>query len=458
MKILYLDCFSGISGDMFLGAMLDLGLDLSVLQAEIAKLQLPESLALKARREERCGIAGVKFDVVIPEHDHHSHDSGHHDHSHSHEHDHGHECGHHHHDHHECNDSSHHHGHGHQQHDHSHEHGHHHHVHGRTYADIRALINQSRLSISVKGRALAIFKRVAEAEAKIHGKNINTVHFHEVGALDSIADIVGAAVAVEHLQISGVEASPLVEGSGSVHCAHGHFPLPAPATLEILRGIPLKQINLPHELITPTGAAILAELCTSFSGLSGLAVEKIGYGLGSRNFPDRPNVLRAMIGNKTVENETGSSAESNQDQVLVIESNLDDATGEELGHLAERLAQAGAFDVSFIPMTMKKNRPGHLLQVIAPTSVQDQLIRLLFNHSPSFGLRIQKTDRFILDRQIITVDSTHGPIRVKVGHWEGRPVQIHPEYEDCHQASLKSGRPLREIIEEAKTAASEKVR
>jgi len=299
--------------------------------------------------------------------------------------------------------------------------------------------------------ALAIFHRIAVAEAKIHGKTIADVHFHEVGALDSIVDIVGAAVAIEQMGITRVESSPLVEGIGSVQCAHGRFPLPAPATLEILHGVPLRQIEVDHELITPTGAAILAELVTSFNGLNDFTTEKIGYGLGSRNFPDRPNVLRALLGSQA----SGTVHES-RDQVLVLETNLDDATGEELGHLAEVLTQAGVHDVSFAPLAMKKNRPGHLLQVIAPLDMQDKLTKIIFSHSPTFGLRIQIMDRVKLVRAMKTVETPYGAVGVKVGSWEGSEVQIHPEYEDCHRIALAAGVALTDVIREAKNEALKK--
>jgi uncharacterized protein (TIGR00299 family) protein len=251
--------------------------------------------------------------------------------------------------------------------------------------------------------------------------------------------------------ITRVEASPLVEGIGSIQCAHGTFPLPAPATLEILKGIPLRQIHVHHELITPTGAALLAELATSFTGLKDFTTDRIGYGLGSRNLHDRPNALRALLGTRAVVSDSES-----RDQVLVLESNLDDVTGEELGHLAELLAQAGAYDVSFSPLTMKKNRPGHLLRVIAPTSLQDELIRLIFSQSPAFGLRVQKTDRVKLAREIRTVKTPFGPVRVKIGRWEGIQVRVHPEYEDCHRLALEAGVPLSDVIQAARNTDPEK--
>lgn len=421
---------------MFLGAMIDLGFDLEILKAELGKLHLHEEIRLQSKRGQRGSIAGIKFDAVLPEQDEPGHSQNHsrghaqshgEHHSHARTHDHG-------------------------DHDHGHSHAHgHDHSHGRSYADIRRLISHSHLSEKVKTLALSIFHRIAVAEAKIHGKTTDDVHFHEVGALDSVVDIIGAAVAVEALGITAVEASPLVEGTGSIQCAHGRFPLPAPATLEILKGIPLRQIDVPHELITPTGAAILAELAQSFSGLSHFRTEKVGYGLGSRNLPDRPNVLRALLGTRA---SLPGTEEESKDQVLVLESNLDDATGEELGHLAGLLSDAGALDVSFAPLIMKKNRPGHLLQVIAPPSLQDELVRLIFSHSPAFGLRLQKTERVKLAREIKTVETAYGPVRVKVGSWEGKQIRVHPEYEDCRGLAVRAGVSLNEVIQAAKHAAA----
>lgn len=321
MKTLYLDCISGISGDMTVGALIDLGVKPSALEWEIEKLNLGH-FHMHYDRAKRQDIEGVKFDIHggathgegcgHKEHDHgHSHDEKHshehthadghthshdHDHSGEHKHEHGEHCDH-------CHGHSHEHSHG-DEHSHSHEHDHGHdhdhdhgHEHGRTHKEIKALISASDLSEGVKKRALSIFNRIAIAEAKIHGMSADDVHFHEVGALDSIADIVLSCVGIEALGVERVVCSPLKDGHGSVKCAHGIFPVPAPATLEILRGIPLGQLDIPHELITPTGAAIVAEFAESFGLMPTMTVEKIGYGLGTRELKDRPNVLRAVLGN-----------------------------------------------------------------------------------------------------------------------------------------------------------------
>jgi pyridinium-3,5-bisthiocarboxylic acid mononucleotide nickel chelatase len=313
MKTLYLDCISGISGDMTVGALIDLGVKPSALEWEIEKLNLGH-FHMHFDRAKRKDIEGVKFDIHGGETCGHDHDHDHgHDHEHAHDHEHTHADGHtHSHDHDHKNEHSHGeeccgHDHSHDAHSHSHSHDHDHghlhshghdhgHVHGRTHKEIKALISASELSDEVKKRSLAIFRRIAEAEGKIHGMSVEDVHFHEVGALDSIADIVLTCVGLEALGVGRVVCSPLKDGHGTVNCAHGTFPVPAPATLEILRGIPLGQLDVPHELITPTGAAIVAEFAENFGLMPTMKVERIGYGVGSRELKDRPNVLRAVLG------------------------------------------------------------------------------------------------------------------------------------------------------------------
>ncbi len=322
MKVLFLDCFSGISGDMTVGALVDLGVKPSALEWELSKLALGD-FHMHFEREQRQQIEGVKFGIhegaththAQDEHEHHDccgHDHGHtHEHEHAHKHEHGHKHSHEHgehaHSHAEHEEHSHPHAHGHEHeeaHDHDHDHGaevhghehHHHHEHGRSHGEIRALIEASELSLFVKKHALGIFQRIAVAEGKIHGQPPADVTFHEVGALDSIADIVCACVGIEALGVERVFVSSLHEGRGTIECAHGTFPLPAPATMEILTGIPLAQIDEPHELITPTGAAIVAEFGAAFGPMPKMKTEKIGYGIGTRDLASRPNVLRAVLG------------------------------------------------------------------------------------------------------------------------------------------------------------------
>src|SRR3954471_13768670 len=342
MKALYLDIFSGISGDMLIGALIDLGVDFYKLEQELQKLGV-NGFHLHSRRAEKASIQGVKFDVhVAHEHAHehtraggvkhsHPHVHSHHGDAHEHEHEDPHENDHppHDHEHHDEHEDA-----------HSHEH-HPEHDHGRNYAEIKELISSSSLSAWVKEKAIAVFHRIAVAECKIHGLPAEKVHFHEVGAVDSIVDIVGACIGLEMLGKPRVLASAVTEGTGFVQCAHGRFPIPAPATLEILagRGIPISQCEERSELVTPTGAALLAEFVESFGPMEKLLPGKIGFGLGTRDNRTRPNVLRAIMG----ESSPSSGAHDWQtDRVAVLETNLDDINSEILGHFIERAFAAGA--------------------------------------------------------------------------------------------------------------------
>ena len=460
MKTIYLDIFSGISGDMFIGAMLDLGVDFDRLKSELAKLGLDE-YHLHAGRAERAHITGMKFDVHL-EHDHeHSHDvdeeegAGHHRHeqepeahhvSHSHGHSHGHaEGGHHHgphsHEHHPDHDHDH---EDDQDHDHDHDH-----EHGRTFAEIRELIGRSSLSSWVKERSIGIFKRIAAAEGRIHGQAPEEVHFHEVGAVDSIVDIVGACIALELLGRPRVVAGAVVEGTGFVHCAHGRFPIPAPATLEILaaRGVPISQCDEPHELVTPTGAAILAEMAEEFGPMRPLRPERIGYGLGTRENRTRPNVLRAVLG------EAASAAISPAydwqiDTIAVLQTNLDDISAEVLGGFMERALAAGALDVFHTPAQMKKNRPGVLLTVLCAEEASEKLAELILRETSAFGLRRFTAERRKLRRESKTVNTSMGAVAVKVGRLNGMIVQVAPEYESCREVADRVGVPLKQVYEE----------
>jgi len=372
---------------MFAAALLDLGVPLSVFQDTVQTLHLPEKIILKSERGVRGGIAGTRFIVESP-HDHTHH---HHDHA---------------------------------------EHGHN---HGRSWAQIRELLQKSSLEPSVRDTALKIFHRVAEAEARIHGKLVDEVHFHEVGAVDSMVDIVVAAVGLHHLGIREVTASVPVEGTGSIHCAHGHFPLPAPATAEILRGIPLRQIDVPAELTTPTGAAILAQIVRHFGPIESMVTDRIGYGLGTRELPHRPNVLRAFLGH------TPSHGGASHDQVVEIRTHLDDITGEHLAHAIDRLISEGALDAAASPLIMKKGRPAHLLTVLALPKDAERLASLVLRETTAFGLRLERVERRTLRREEKVVTTPYGSVRVKLG-WEGEKlVQIHPEDADCRKLALTAG-------------------
>lgn len=419
MRVLYLDCFSGISGDMTVGALCDLGLKPSAFEWELGKLEIGDFHA-HWERQMRQHIEGVKFSIhegATHEHDEEEH---HHDHA-----EHGHEHEHHHH-HHEPEE---------------------HHHHGRGYREIRALIEKSGLSEFVKRHAIGIFERIAKAEGKIHGKDPEEVTFHEVGALDSIADIVLACVGIELLKVDRVAVSPLAEGRGWIDAAHGRFPVPAPATLEILAGLPLGSIDEPFEFITPTGAAIVAEFAEGFGPMPAMKIEKIGYGVGSRVSASRPNVLRAVLGQAVAEAAAAGGYE--RDTITRMETNIDDLSPEILGAVTEQLLKAGALDVFVTPIQMKKNRPGVQLTVLCQEAEAGRMAELIFRQTTSFGVRMDRVDRLKLERSIETVQTPYGPVTVKIGLLGGEPVQVSPEFESCKALSERTGQPIRAIYEAA---------
>jgi uncharacterized protein (TIGR00299 family) protein len=409
LKTLYLDIFSGISGDMFMGAMLDLGVDLPQVEQELAKLSLG-GYHLHAHRARRGQMEGVKFEVHLG----HEHGPGH-------GHKHGHEP--------------------------AHEPGH---EHSRTHAEIQELISASGLSGWVKEKALAVFQRVAAAEGKIHGLPPGQVHFHEVGAVDSIVDIVGGCAALEILGRPRVLAAEAVDGTGWIDCAHGRFPIPAPATLEILaaRRIPLTQCAEPQELITPTGAALLAEFAGEFGPMRGLAAEKIGVGVGSRENKTRPNVLRAILGQSA--GAGGQDWES--DTIAVLETNLDDASPEILGAFMEAALAAGALDVFHAPIHMKKSRPGVLLSVLCAAGEADKFSEMILRQTSAFGVRRGLAERRKLRREFRTVRTPHGEVTVKLGFLDGGVAQVAPEFESCKKLAAEKNLPLAEIYRAALAA------
>jgi hypothetical protein len=441
MRVLYLDCFSGISGDMTVGALCDLGIKPSAFEWELSKIEIGDFHA-HWERTSRQNIEGVKF--TIHEGATHTHDQDEEEHHHHHEHD-EHE---HHHDHgHE--EHEHHHGHHHNE-PHDHEHPHHdedeHHHHGRAYREIRELIESSTLSDFVKKHAAGIFERIAKAEGKIHGKKPDEVTFHEVGALDSIADIVLVCAGIELLKVDRVMASPLAEGRGWIESAHGRFPVPAPATLEILSGIPLGSIDESFEFITPTGAAILAEFAQGFGPMPEMKIEKIGYGAGGRITKSRPNVLRAILG----ETVGGAGADGyERDTITRIETNIDDLSPEIIGAVTEQLFKAGALDVFLTPIQMKKNRPALQLTALCEENAVGQVAELIFRQTTSFGIRMDRVDRLKLARSFETVQTAYGPVIVKIGSLRGETLQVSPEFESCKLLAEKSGQPIRAIYEAA---------
>ena len=470
MRVLYLDCFSGISGDMTVGALCDLGIKPSAFEWELSKLEIGDFHA-HWERKMRQNIEGVKFsihegaththDQNEEAHHHHEHDEHGHEHGHeheAHEHVHGPECDHEHHDHgHDSHSHEHHdHGHEHESHpshahpheEHSHEpRDHHHHEEHdpeRGFREIRALIQESDLSGFVKKHAIGIFERIAKAEGKIHGMKPEEVTFHEVGALDSIADIVLACVGIELLKIDRVVVSPLVEGHGWIDSAHGRFPVPAPATLEILAGIPIAPLDEPYEFITPTGAAIVAEFAESFGPMPAMKVEKIGYGVGTRVTPGRPNVLRAVIG------EAGPAADAfERDTISRVETNIDDLSPEIVGAVTEMLLKEGALDVFLTPIQMKKNRPGLQLTVLCEEAAVGKVAELIFRQTTSFGIRMDRVDRLKLARTFETVHTPYGTVTVKIGTLAGQIIQRSPEFESCKALSEKTGAPIRAIYDAA---------
>jgi hypothetical protein len=416
-RTLYLDCFAGASGDMLLGAMLDCGLDFELLRSELQKLGV-EGYELSLTRVDRSGISAAKFDVHLSgePHSHEHHHEHHHEHGHSHEHHHHHE------------------------HPHSHEHHHEH----RGLSEIKRIISSSSLSERVKQRAQAIFQRIGDAESKIHNIPIETVHFHEVGAIDSIVDIVGCCVAFDALKIERIISSPLHVGSGAFKCAHGTYPVPGPATAELLKGIPIYSKEIEGELVTPTGAAIISTLAESYGPMPMMKIEKIGYGAGTRDYPKFPNVLRAIIG------ELEEDADQTPTTVTVIEANIDDLNAQVFGYLMEKVLAAGALDIFYTPAQMKKNRPGVLLTLLCKPEDRERMSEIIFRETTTLGVRYRNERREILTREFVTVETEYGPIRIKVSRArDGRVMNASPEFEDCRVAADKHGVGLRD----AQTAA-----
>ena len=397
MRIAYFDCVSGISGNMILGAMLACGLPEATLRDELGKLSL-HGWSLSAERVMRGAIQATFVDV----------DEGHH-----HHHEHGHA--------------------------HAHTHAH------RGLTDILGIISESTLSDRVKGQASAIFHKLAAAEAEVHGSTPDAVHFHEVGAIDAIVDIVGAAIGLEALGVERIIASPLPLGHGWTHCQHGLIPVPAPATVLLVRGVPLAETEIEAELVTPTGAAIITTLAERFGPLPGMTPTAIGYGAGSHILP-RPNVLRLYLG------DTGETAAP--DAVAVLETNLDDLPGEVLGYLMDRLFAAGALDVFYTPIQMKKNRPGVLVRVLCAPRDEAACTALLFAETTTLGVRRAAYTRTTLPREVRTVETPYGPVRLKVSRW-GDNERAEPEYEDCRALAEQRDVPLRVVYQAARLAAAE---
>ena len=451
MKILYYDCFAGISGDMNLAAMIDLGVSPDYLKAELAKLGLEGEFCLDCQPRKRSGIQGMQVHVRLageqgadqgearhdaePQHDHHEHahkDGQDHQHTHSH--------GHGHHDDHRHEHNSH------------HGHGHGGHLPHRNLADIEAIIMQSGLSAPVKQTSLRIFTRIAMAEAKVHGKPLEEVHFHEVGATDSIVDIVGAAICYHALGVDAVWASPLELGSGFVRCAHGMMPVPAPATAEILHGLPTSRGGVEHEATTPTGAAIVATLATAITAAPVMTTLKTGYGIGHRQSQrpnvERPNILRVELaeveaGLPAAEGHAPENAVAGR--ACLLQCNIDDMSGEMLAETMETLIEQGAGDVYFTPVVMKKSRPGVVISVVCGEAERARFTELLFRHTTTLGVKVFLHEKAMLEQSFADVATPLGSVRLKQALLHGKVLRSKPEFEDCKALARRHGIPLAEV-------------
>lgn len=403
-NLIYFDAFNGVAGDMVLGALIDLGLPLKHLEAELGKLDLA-GYRLQSKRVERHGLSGVDFRVESAEDPVSTHPP------------------------------------------HGEDHPHHSHQEHRTYRAIRSMIEQSMLSEAVKSRSLRIFKVLAEAEAKVHRSPVEQVHFHEVGAVDSIVDVVGVCIGFEYFEVEEFYASPLALGGGTVTFSHGTWPVPAPATLELVANLPTRLGPVESELTTPTGAAIVAALATVADRPPVLASIRSGLGAGDREFSEIPNMLRLLLGHRrsdsAVQNSGGLPVE--MDEVWVLQANVDDLDSETIGYFMEAAFSKGALDVFYSPVQMKKDRPAWLLSVICRPEDGERFARLFFEETTTLGVRIGQTPRWKLTRTVTNVETPWGMARVKVGMLGERAVTVSPEFEDLRELAQKSGHPLKEV-------------
>ncbi|MGZ7064578.1 MAG: nickel pincer cofactor biosynthesis protein LarC [Candidatus Angelobacter sp.] len=453
MRIAYLECFSGISGDMFLGALLDAGVPPEVFTKTVAALGVDARLEIS--RVDRSGISATKLDVIaagekeLPREEFWEKESkgAEHSHAHSHEHPHSHE-----HEHSRNHEHEHSHSHGaadSHQHSHSHEHKHenaadHSHSH-RGLKEIRQIIGAAGISQSAKDRAIRIFEALGAAEAKVHNTDVEKIHFHEVGAIDAIVDIVCASVGAEALGVDEWVCSPLNVGGGTVVCAHGAFPIPAPATLELLKNAPVYSGEIQKELVTPTGAAIVSVLASRFSHFPTMKTEKIGYGAGTRNFKNSPNVLRLTVGETTAQHDSPFPVE----EITVLEANVDDMTPQVFGYVMEQALQSGALDAFGTPVQMKKSRPGMLLTVLCRTEDSQRLTKLILAETTTLGVRMRRESRAALTRRHVSVTTKWGNVRMKLANLNGSISNYAPEYEDCRQIAKEQKVPLKTVMQEA---------
>ncbi len=389
MTLAYFDCFSGISGDMTLGALVDAGVAIELLRAELEKLNL-RGYEITALKVTRAGIPSTKVHVCLEEKEQPA----------------------------------------------------------RHLADIRKLIEDSALSPSIRQKSIAVFERLAQAEARVHGTTPDKVHFHEVGAVDAIVDIVGSVIGLELLGITKIVGSPVNLGSGTIKTSHGILPVPAPATVELLKGIPTYGSEIPFELTTPTGAAILSTLGASFGPLPQMKMDRIAHGAGGKEIEGRPNVLRLMIGEP--------AAAYEEDISIVVETNIDDMNPQIYDHVIDKLLQQGAHDAFLTPIIMKKGRPAVLLSVLTDRGKMDGVLDTIFRETTSIGVRISEVGRRKLTREIRQVDTLYGTIRMKVSRRGDEIMTATPEYEDCRKIAEEKQVPLKQVIEEAKKQFSRK--
>ena len=396
MKQAYLDCFSGISGDMFVGALLDVGLPLERLFADLKKIPLG-FYEFKRTRALRGHLVGTRVEIRVP---------------------------------------------GKQP--------------SRKLRDIEALIRDSELSAGVKERALEVFSRLAEAEGKLHNMPPEQVHFHEVGAVDAILDIVGACIGLEFLEISQLTCSPVNVGSGCVAAAHGSLPVPAPASLELLKDLPIYSSGVDGELVTPTGAALISTLATGFGPIPPMRVERIGYGAGAREIPGHPNLARLLLGESAEPVRVRDGAPGDE-VVSVIEANVDDMSPQLYGYFIDQALAAGALDVTCTPIQMKKDRPGILLSVLCTPEKGDALAQMLFEQTTTIGVRIYEARRKILERELVSIQTPYGKVKVKVAKRDGKVLNVAPEYDDCQRLASEKGVPLKQVMIAAQASYLEQV-
>lgn len=385
MRIAHFDCFSGISGDMVLGALIDSGIPADSIRNALDSLGLP--IQLEVEKVKRCGFAATKATIIAKDQEDY-----------------------------------------------------------RFLPDVEAILAKSSLTAKQLELAKTIFRKVAVAESTVHGIALDRVHFHEVGALDSIADILGAAVGIDLLGVDCFSSSPVPTGTGTVKAAHGLMPVPTPGTMELLKGVPLAPSKVEFELTTPTGAAILTSVVSSYTSSPEMTVDRIGHGAGNKDFLDRPNILRLLIGTANVPSKTTNPSPSETDTVTVLETNLDDVSPEIIGYCFDLLFAAGALDVFAIPILMKKGRPGVLLSVICESDAIAKMEAILFRETSTFGIRRYSVQRSKLEREATTVQTPWGPVNAKRGWRSDGLAVLTPEYEDCARIARERGVPLREVF------------